>query len=49
MATLVPEVFREIILSVTESGGGGGGGEGEGGALKRRKIPRKIYGTRVPA
>ena len=45
MATLVPEAFREIILSVTESGGGGGGG----GALKRRKIPRKIYGTRVPA
>ena len=28
MATLVPEAFREIILSVTESGGGGGGGGG---------------------
>ena len=26
MATLVPEAFREIILSVTESGGGGGRG-----------------------
>ena len=41
MATLVPEAFREIILSVTESGGGGGG---EGGLSRGEKFQEKSTG-----
>ena len=39
MATLVPEVFREIILSVTESGGGGGG---RGGSQEEKNSKKNL-------
>ena len=47
MATLVPEVFREIILSVTESGGGGGGGRGGSQEEKNSKKNLRDQGTCV--
>ena len=39
MATLVPEAFREIILSVTESGGGGGG---RGGSQEEKNSKKNL-------